>query len=90
MRDQDNQDHERAAILAAFAASPSPTSLGPVYASVGHWMATSPAQLREGLHTLAAEAVCDAGEWAMKRRYRRARRQQRGTSGAPVAEEARA
>jgi hypothetical protein len=37
MRDQDN--HERAGILAAFAAEPSPTALGPVFAGIGYWPA---------------------------------------------------
>jgi len=61
MQPQDNQDRERAAIAAAFAVSPSPTSAPPVFASMTEWAAWN-------FHTLAGEAVCDVGEWAMKRR----------------------
>ena len=79
MRDQDNQ---QAAFLASLAAQQSPATSSPlVFAGIWDW-ATWNAQ------NVAAEAVCDAGEWAMKRRGRRTKSRQRGTSGAPVAGEA--
>jgi len=67
MQPQDNQDRERAAIAAAFAVSPSPTSAPPVFASMTEWAAWN-------FHTLAGEAVCDVGEWAMKRERQRGER----------------
>lgn len=73
-------DQERAALLTAWAQELSPASLGPVFATVGDWAAASGAQLREGLHTLAAEAVCDAGEYVMKRKARRLRRRKEATA----------
>jgi hypothetical protein len=54
-------DATQRAMLTSLAAQPSPTAV-PMLAA----LETRAHQFTENAHTLAAEVVCDAGEWAMK------------------------